>query len=69
MTEYILRVEDNDVLSTLRKLISWLPGVTLTPVKKSEKNGLDEALEDVAAGRVTTYKSVDEMFENLGIKA
>ncbi|WP_297073542.1 hypothetical protein [uncultured Duncaniella sp.] len=43
----------------------------MTQISKTEskrKTGLDEALEDVAAGRVTTYNSVDEMFEKLGIE-
>ncbi|MDO5341320.1 MAG: hypothetical protein Q4F69_02550 [Bacteroidia bacterium] len=34
---------------------------------KKRKSGLDEALEDVRAGRVTEYESVDDLFEKLGI--
>ena len=33
----------------------------------ARKSGLDEALEDVRAGRVTEYESVDDLFEKLGI--
>ena len=29
------------------------------------KNGLDEAIEDIAAGRVYTYASVDEFMKDL----
>ena len=35
--------------------------------RKTRKCGLEEALEDVKAGRVTEYESVDDLFEKLGI--
>lgn len=34
---------------------------------KKKRCGLDEALEDIKTGRVTTYNSVDEYFEKMGI--
>ena len=32
-----------------------------------KKNALDRALDDIEAGRVRTWSSTDEMFQNLGI--
>lgn len=34
-------------------------------VRKEKKCGLDEALEDVKAGRVYSYSNVDEMWKDL----
>ncbi|ROT05271.1 hypothetical protein EEL33_12655 [Muribaculaceae bacterium Isolate-037 (Harlan)] len=68
MTEYILKVEDKSALSLIKKLLAYIPGVTLSPIRKQKKTGLDEALEDVKQGRVTQYSSIDEMFNHLNIK-
>lgn len=35
--------------------------------KRTRKCGLDEALEDVRAGRVTEYESVDDFFKKHGL--
>jgi hypothetical protein len=34
---------------------------------KTKKNGLEEALEDVEAGRVSEYASVDDFFKEIGV--
>jgi len=68
MTEYILKVEDKSALSFIKKMLAYIPGVTLSPIRKQKKTGLDEALEDVKQGRVTQYSSIDEMFNHLNIK-
>ena len=39
--------------------------VTTLPERK--KTGLEEALDGLKHGRVTEYKSVDDLFEKLGI--
>jgi len=41
--------------------------VTKNTPKKTKKCGLDEALEDVRAGRVTEYESVDDFFKKHGL--
>ncbi len=61
MTQFILTIEDPKDVS-----LAKFDGVTLKKNSCKRKTGLDEALEDVAAGRVTRYESVDEMFEKLG---
>ncbi|MCM1531404.1 MAG: hypothetical protein NC048_02955 [Bacteroides sp.] len=64
MNEYILRVEDKSLLSAIKKMLALLPGVTLLPVKKVRKTGMDEALEDVSEGRVYSASSVaDFMYQ------
>lgn len=68
MTQFTLTIEDPKDASLIKKLLAKFDGVTLKKTATRRKTGLDEALEDVAACRVTTYNSVDEMFEKLGIE-
>ena len=49
--------------SAIRSLIKSMGGSI--KVRKEKKCGLDEALEDVKAGRVYSYSSVDKMWEAL----
>ncbi|MCD8385986.1 MAG: hypothetical protein LUD17_03740 [Bacteroidales bacterium] len=67
--QFILTIEDNNTLSIFRKLASVLNGVTLTPIKKKKtKSSYEESLEDIKAGRVTTWESTDAYFKAMGAK-
>lgn len=68
MTQLTLTITDPQEASLLKKLLKKFDSVTISKPKKKRKTGIDEALEDVAAGRVTHYESVDDMFRELGIK-
>lgn len=69
MTQITLTITDPKDASLIKKLLAKFDSVTITTPRSSKrKTGLDEALEDVAAGRVTCYDSVDDMFEKLGIE-
>lgn len=50
-------------VSAIRKLVKNMGGSI--KIRKEKKCGLDEALEDVKAGRVYSYSNVDEMWEDL----
>lgn len=51
-------------ISVIRSLVKSLGGKI--KVRKEKKCGLDEALEDVKAGRVSkAYTSVDELWKDL----
>lgn len=51
-------------VSAIRTLVKSLGGSI--KIRKEKKCGLDEALEDVKAGRVSkTYTSVDELWKDL----
>lgn len=65
MTEITLRVTNESLLPSFRKLIRSIDGIDIVPVKRKRKSGIEQALEDVAAGRVTEWKSADEMFKTL----
>ena len=57
MEQIIINVEDRSILNSLRKILNSLNGVTIVKPQKKRKTGLDEAIEDVKAGRVYTAKN------------
>lgn len=67
MTQITLNITDPKEASLIKKLLAKFDSVTISKPSRKRKTGLDEALEDVAAGRVTHYESVDEMFKALNI--
>ena len=44
-----------------------MKGVVIVP-NHQKKTGIEEAMDDIRHGRVTEYKSADDMFEKLGIQ-
>ena len=70
MTQITLQFENNSIKNHFLKIIELMNGVTVVnpqPKSKVKKSGLDEALEDVEAGRVTEYASVDDFFKEMGL--
>ena len=62
--------ENNAIKNHFLKIVELMNGVTVVkPQTKSrrKKGGLDEALEDVKAGRVSEYASVDDFFKEMGL--
>ncbi len=68
MTQITINVEDKSILPHLKKILNAIEGVSIVaPQKKRKKSGIEEAYDDIRAGRVTHYDSVDEMFKAFGI--
>lgn len=67
MTQMTLTITDPKDASLIRKLLAKFEGVYISKPSKKRKTGLDEALEDVAAGRVTRYDSVEDFFKEMGL--
>ena len=67
MTQLIINIEDKSILPHLKKILSAIEGVSIAPTKRKKKCGLEEALEDVKAERITHFENVDEMFASFGI--
>ena len=44
-----------------------MKGVVIVPNHQKSMSGIEEAMDDIRHGRVTEYKSADDMFEKLGI--
>ena len=69
MTEITLRVSNESLLPSFRKLIRSIDGIDIVPTKRKRKSGIEQALEDEAAGRVKTWNSAEEMFQALMAEA
>ena len=68
MTQVTLQFENNSIKNHFLKIIALMDGVSVVkpqPKTKARKCGLDEALEDVEAGRVYHAKDVDDLFKQL----
>ena len=70
MTQLTLQFENESIKKHFLKIIELMNGVSVVkPQSKSQtkKCSLDEALEDVKAGRVYEYASVDDFFKEMGL--
>lgn len=67
MTQFTITIADPKDASLIKKLLSKFDGVTISKPARKRKTGLDEALEDVKAGRVTRYDSVEDFFKEMGV--
>ncbi len=63
--QLLVTVEDVSLLNKIKNAIHLLNGVGKISVLKPQKSDLELAREDVAKGRVTKWKSVDEMFDKV----
>ena len=74
MATIVLDVQDESLLTQIKKACQLLKGVASVRVHKTKNEditkttGYKEAMEDIRLGRVSTYESVDQLFEELGIK-
>ncbi len=67
MTQITINIEDKSILPHLKKILNAIDGVSIAKPEKKRKTGLDEAYEDVRAGRISHFESADEMFKAFGI--
>ena len=65
MTQLTINIEDKSILPHLKKILNAIEGVSIAKSSKTKKCGLNEALDDVKAGRVHRAKSVDDMFKQV----
>lgn len=71
MTQLALNIENPAILPSLKKVLSALEGVSIAKntnksLNKKKRTGLDEALEDVKAGRVSgPFNNVEELMAHL----
>lgn len=65
MTQLTINIEDKSILPHLKKILNAIEGVSIARPSRKKKCGLDEALDDVKAGRVHRYESVDDMFRQV----
>lgn len=65
MTQITINIEDKSILPHLKKILNAIEGVSIAKPEKKRKTGLDEAYEDVRAGRIYHAANVDELFERV----
>ena len=65
--QLVVSISDPALVNKLKNAIKMMNGVSSISVLKPKKTGMEEALDDVRHGRVTEYKSAEDMFEKLGI--
>lgn len=68
MTEITLRISDDSLLPSFRRLVKSINGIEIVPKPRRRKSGMDLALEDESAGRVTEWESAEQMFNTLMAK-
>lgn len=61
----IVTIDDTTMLNKIKNAIKMLRGVGSISVVTPQKSDLDLAHEDVKAGRVTKWNSVDELFDTV----
>lgn len=54
-------------MSGLKRVLKSMNGVVIVPPQKRRKMGMEEAMDDIRHGRVTEYKSAEDMFMKVGI--
>lgn len=65
MTQLTINIEEKSILPHLKKILNAIDGVSIAKLSKRKKCGLDEALDDVKAGRVQSADSIDDMFKQV----
>ncbi len=70
--QIILNVENSGILASLRKVLAAMEGVSIvnpsrTKSKKGKSSSYEQAREDISAGRVNTYKTLEDFYHKMGI--
>lgn len=63
--QLLVTVEDAALLNKIKNAIKMLNGVGSISVLNPKKTDIEKAHDDVAAGRVTSWSSVDELFDTV----
>ena len=66
MTQITLTITDPKDASLIKKLLAKFDSVTISKPARRRKTGIDEALEDVKAGRVYHCDSVEDFLKEMG---
>lgn len=65
MTQLAINIKDKSILPHLKKILNAIEGVSIVKTTKKKKCGLEEALDDVKAGKVHLAENVDDMFQQI----
>lgn len=62
MTQLTINIEDLSILPHLKKILNALEGVSIAKPSRKKRSGIDEAYDDIRAGRIHHAESVDDLF-------
>lgn len=65
MQQVVINVENPSILPSLRRVLNAMEGVSIVPMPRRRRSGIEEAEEDIRKGRVYKAASVDDMFEQI----
>lgn len=65
MTQLTINIKDKSILPHLKKILNAIEGVSIVKTTKKKKCGLEEAIDDVKAGKVHLAENVDDMFQQI----
>lgn len=65
MTQITLNIENSSILPHLKKILTAIDGVTIAKSSNIQKSGIEEALDDIKAGRIHRANNVDDMFKQI----
>ena len=62
MTQITINVENLSILPHLKKNLNAIEGVSIAKPSRKKRSGIEEAYDDILAGRVYHADSVDDLF-------
>lgn len=63
--QLILTFENTSLMRTVKKMLSFMQGVTITTPRKKKLNRVDQALLDIKEGRVYKAESLEDLIKQL----
>ncbi len=63
LIEWISRLEDSDIVNTLRQVKDNLSGETNIELSQVEREGIERGLKDIEEGRVHSHESAKKVYE------
>jgi hypothetical protein len=72
MTQILIQVEDATLLSSIKKVLKSLHGVSIKEIKepnpkKKIMSGIEKSMDDIKNGRVREIKDTKAYFKKLGV--
>jgi hypothetical protein len=72
MTQILIQVEDATLLSSIKKVLKSLQGVSIKEIKepnpkKKIMSGIEKSMDDIKNGRVREIKDTKAYFKKLGV--
>lgn len=72
MTQILIQVEDATLLSSIKKVLKSLQGVSIKEIqepkpKRKIMSGIEKSMDDIKNGRVREIKDTKAYFKKLGV--